>query len=426
MKEKGGKPRGFGFVSFQTVDSANQALAVKHTLCGRVVDAKRCVSREAMSRNDRPLPPSKAPPPSKLHVGNLNLATTDDQFRTFFERFGKLSESLVLQDGSGKSRGFGFVQFEQANHADDVLACAADLELDGHKLSVKRAEPRREDRAVLAPASARGGARVGYERSADYYGSAGGRPPYPAQPLGPPAYSQYLPPPVQQPANNSGWTTYVPPQQAGTGLMPSQPSWQPANMAQQQQQPPPQQQPGMSQWMVPPGAPQAQQAQPQWLTAGMGMGMPQQPVPSNGGGMYAMAAPTPAAPAMYASAGMGGVQTYGQQPPPAPQQPSPLGLAQLIQSSWATPSLMPQQQQQQQQQYPAAQPAMSGVAGQSQYTMPVPMPSDPRRQQALGQQQGAQSAAAPASAWGGVPKPAFTETGQPTYVQQTDARYRPY
>jgi polyadenylate-binding protein len=78
-----------------------------------------------MARDDRPVPPSKAPPPTKLHVAGLSLSTTDEQFRIFFERYGKLTESLVLQDGNGRSRGFGFVQFERNEDAESVLSATA-------------------------------------------------------------------------------------------------------------------------------------------------------------------------------------------------------------------------------------------------------------------------------------------------------------
>jgi RNA-binding protein Musashi len=426
MTERGGKPRGFGFVRFRDESAAAAALAVKHTLCGRVVDAKRCVSREVMARHDRPLPPSKAPPPTKLHVSGLSLATTDDAFRTFFERFGNLSESLVLQDGTGSSRGFGFVQFEREEDAAAVLA-SPQLELEGHKLNVKRAEPRRDDRPALASGvpAPRGG-RMGYDRGGDT--SYGGRrdAPYGNAPVA--GYSQQ-PFGQMQPASASGWTTYVP--SATQGLAPQNwaqpaPVGAPGGYPQQTLQ-----QPSLAQW-----APQA--AQPALAPAGLGMSQPSwlatglmapAPVASSGAGVYGLAAAPPqGAGGVYGGAGY--VQQY--MPPGAPGQ----------QQSWSAPPQQVAQQPPQQQQAPAYQ---YQVAPQLQYGQPQvqqaqpqqAQPADPRRSTPAAQPPQQQQYMAPvpaAASWGGVPTPAFNEAGQPTWLGQgqqapavrKDARYAPY
>lgn len=443
MTERGGKPRGFGFVRFRDETAAAAALAVKHTLCGRVVDAKRCVSREVMARHDRPLPPSKAPPPTKLHVSGLSLATTDDAFRTFFERFGNLTESLVLQDGTGSSRGFGFVQFEREEEAATVLA-TPNLELDGHRLNVKRAEPRRDDRPALAAGvpPPRGG-RTGYDRGAEQ------------SPYGPRRDAPYREAPVAagygqqpygqvQPSSASGWTTYVP--AASQGMAPS---WaQPAPVGSAGGYPPQAaQQPGLSQW----AAQAAQQpamapaglglVQASWMGGAPGLMAPAPVASSAAGSMYGMAAAAPQGTGgVY---GGGGYVQYMAGPPPA---------AQGQQQAWGA---QPQQQvsqqiPQQQQQQPAAYqyqvaptPTGVGLLAQLQYAQPQAQqpppqaqPADPRRSNHAAQAQQQYMAPAPtpaAASWGGVPTPAFNEAGQPTWLGQgqapagrKDARYAPY
>ena len=428
MTERGGKPRGFGFVRFRDEKAAAAALAVKHTLCGRVVDAKRCVSREVMARHDRPLPPSKAPPPTKLHVSGLSLATTDDAFRTFFERFGNLSESLVLQDGTGSSRGFGFVQFEREEDAAAVLA-APHLDLDGHKLNVKRAEPRRDDRPALAAGvpAPRGG-RMGYDRGVDSSYGAMRDAPYgnaPAQSYGQQPYGQ------MQPASASGWTTYVPPASQGLGTRNwTQPAPVGAGGGYPQQT---LQQPSMTQW-----APQV--AQPALAPAGLGMSQPSSwlasglmapaPVASGGASMYGLAT----APPQGAGGVYGGAAGYVQYMPPGPQ---------VQQQSWsAPPQQVAQQPPQQQQQAPVYQyqvaPPLQYGQPQAQQVPPQQQaqPADPRRSTPAAQPQQQYMAPAPAAAaasWGGVPTPAFNDAGQPTWLGQgqapagrKDARYAPY
>ena len=56
--------------------------------------------------------PSTRKDARKLFVGGLPSDITDQQFRTFFEQFGELLDSVVMFDrDTHRSRGFGFVTF---------------------------------------------------------------------------------------------------------------------------------------------------------------------------------------------------------------------------------------------------------------------------------------------------------------------------
>ncbi|HMV65523.1 MAG TPA: RNA-binding protein, partial [Myxococcota bacterium] len=79
----------------------------------------------------------------KLFVGGLSWNTTDEGLREAFERFGDVSEARVIMDReTGRSRGFGFVSFqndEDATRAQDEMNGAT---LDGRSLRVNEAEDR--------------------------------------------------------------------------------------------------------------------------------------------------------------------------------------------------------------------------------------------------------------------------------------------
>ena len=61
------------------------------------------------------------PPATKLFCGGI-ADITDEEFRTYWEQFGELSDCAVVRDASGHSRGFGFVTFkEQAGVIHTVL-----------------------------------------------------------------------------------------------------------------------------------------------------------------------------------------------------------------------------------------------------------------------------------------------------------------
>ena len=67
---------------------------------------------------------------NKLFVGSLAWATTDDGLKAAFEKFGAITEAKVITDrATGRSRGFGFVTFN-----DDAAAEKAKSEMDGKML----------------------------------------------------------------------------------------------------------------------------------------------------------------------------------------------------------------------------------------------------------------------------------------------------
>lgn len=82
----------------------------------------------------------------KLFVGSLPWEADDAKLNELFSKFGTVASAVVLKDRmTGRSRGFGFVEF-----ADDAAAEAAIKELngsdlDGRKIVVNEARPR-EDR----------------------------------------------------------------------------------------------------------------------------------------------------------------------------------------------------------------------------------------------------------------------------------------
>ena len=83
---------------------------------------------------------------SKLFVGGLSWNTTDDGLRTAFESFGAISDAKVITDrDSGRSRGFGFITFDNAEDAETAIEKMNGTELDGRSLNVNIAQDKRRD-----------------------------------------------------------------------------------------------------------------------------------------------------------------------------------------------------------------------------------------------------------------------------------------
>jgi cold-inducible RNA-binding protein len=76
----------------------------------------------------------------KLYVGGLSWDTTDAGLQQAFERFGIVSEAKVVMDrDTGRSRGFGFVTFQEADDASKAVEALNGSELDGRKIRVDEA-----------------------------------------------------------------------------------------------------------------------------------------------------------------------------------------------------------------------------------------------------------------------------------------------
>ena len=85
----------------------------------------------------------------KIYVGNLNFSTTENDLSTMFSQYGPVeSVSIITDRYTGRSRGFGFIEMEQADAATAAISALNGQELDGRALRVNEANerPRRDDR----------------------------------------------------------------------------------------------------------------------------------------------------------------------------------------------------------------------------------------------------------------------------------------
>jgi len=79
----------------------------------------------------------------KLFVGGLAWATDNDSLNAAFSTFGPIEEAKVITDReSGRSRGFGFVTFENDADADRAVEAMDGKELDGRPIRVNEARER--------------------------------------------------------------------------------------------------------------------------------------------------------------------------------------------------------------------------------------------------------------------------------------------
>jgi cold-inducible RNA-binding protein len=80
----------------------------------------------------------------KLYVGNLPYNISDDQLQDMFAKFGTPDSARVITDrDTGQSKGFGFVEFSNADQAKQALSLDG-TEFGGRSLKVNEARPKTE------------------------------------------------------------------------------------------------------------------------------------------------------------------------------------------------------------------------------------------------------------------------------------------
>lgn len=86
----------------------------------------------------------------KLYVGGLPYSTTQDVLQDRFSQAGTVSSATIITDKmTGRSRGFGFVEFENDADADKAIEMFNGKDFDGRTLTVTEAKP-------MAPRAPRG------------------------------------------------------------------------------------------------------------------------------------------------------------------------------------------------------------------------------------------------------------------------------
>ena len=78
---------------------------------------------------------------TKLFVGSLPWAINDQQLKETFEAHGNVVSAKVVTDrATGRSRGFGFVEMENAEDAQKAMKALNDSELGGRNIVVNEAK----------------------------------------------------------------------------------------------------------------------------------------------------------------------------------------------------------------------------------------------------------------------------------------------
>ena len=80
---------------------------------------------------------------NKLFVGNLPWSVDSEQLKETFSKYGDVTDAHVLTDKvTGRSRGFGFVEFATDEEAASAIDALDGSEMDGREINVNVARPK--------------------------------------------------------------------------------------------------------------------------------------------------------------------------------------------------------------------------------------------------------------------------------------------
>lgn len=164
-----GNPRGFAFVVFKedsTVDLVMNNLP--HEINHKVVDVKRAQARGTAppsihgaggaggaggeqdksghygpAGGEAKNEPSPEELQNKIFVGGLPIHLDNNGLKNYFNQFGTVTDAIVMMDmAQNRSRGFGFVTFENGTGGAQKALAAQPLHIDNKYVEIKLAQPK--------------------------------------------------------------------------------------------------------------------------------------------------------------------------------------------------------------------------------------------------------------------------------------------
>lgn len=137
-----GNSKCFGFVHYETAEAAEAAI---ENVNGMLLNDREVYVGKHVSKKDRESKFEELKANfTNVYVKNLNLEMTEESFKKLFEPFGTITSSYLEKDQDGKSKGFGFVNFESHEAALKAVNELNDKEIEGQQIYVGRAQKKRE------------------------------------------------------------------------------------------------------------------------------------------------------------------------------------------------------------------------------------------------------------------------------------------
>ncbi|XP_048464429.1 embryonic polyadenylate-binding protein A-like [Rhincodon typus] len=139
--------KGYGFVHFETQEAATHAI---ETMNGMLLNDRKVFVGHFKSHKEREAEfGSKVLEYTNLYIKNFGEDMNTARLREIFNAFGKTLSVRVMTDERGRSKGFGFVNFEKHEDARKAVAEMNGKEINSRAVYVGRAQKKTERQSEL-------------------------------------------------------------------------------------------------------------------------------------------------------------------------------------------------------------------------------------------------------------------------------------
>lgn len=135
-----GQSKGIGFVQFESEASAKEAI---EKLNGSLLNGKKIYVCPFVSKQDL-VHESSDTNFTNVYVKNLSNTITDAELQNIFGGYGDITSAVVMKYANGRSKGFGFVNFANADDAARARDGLDGQTFDGKTWCVRRAQTKTE------------------------------------------------------------------------------------------------------------------------------------------------------------------------------------------------------------------------------------------------------------------------------------------
>ena len=124
-----GESKGYGFVHFETEEAAVNAI---QKVNGMLLNGKKVFVGRFVPRKDREIElGEKAKRFTNVYIKNIPEEMDESKLTDMFEKYGKISSLKIMKGEDGKSKGFGFVSYEDPEEAEAAVEDLNNKDLDG-------------------------------------------------------------------------------------------------------------------------------------------------------------------------------------------------------------------------------------------------------------------------------------------------------
>ncbi|XP_017134499.1 RNA-binding protein 39 isoform X1 [Drosophila elegans] len=131
--------KGIAYIEFEDPESVALALGLSgQRLLGIPIMVQHTQAEKNRLQNAAPaFQPKSHTGPMRLYVGSLHFNITEDMLRGIFEPFGKIDAiQLIMDTETGRSKGYGFITYHNADDAKKALEQLNGFELAGRLMKV--------------------------------------------------------------------------------------------------------------------------------------------------------------------------------------------------------------------------------------------------------------------------------------------------